>query len=338
MLRAFTELVNPKPRTIDARMKNAPPDSSIERALFERLGIADARKRLAMETEHEARAIDFHSTRFLHLENWYGAPALIRSCLRLVGMLSRARRNALDIRIIEHDLPIVGLDAAFDGFTLLHLSDLHVDINDVFMHALIERVRSVEYDLCVLTGDYRAKTYGPIDATLAAMTRLRAHIIAPIYGVLGNHDSIRMVPALEAMGVQMLLNESTVVRRGDASLRLAGIDDAHFFGADDIPKASIDVPRGSPSILLSHTPEVYRQAAQAGFDALLCGHTHGGQICLPGGYPVTLDARIPRRFGRGRWRYEDMVGYTSPGAGTSIVDVRINCPPEITLHRLRRWA
>ena len=85
-------------------------------------------------------------------------------------------------------------------------------------------MRSVDYDLCVLTGDYRAKTHGPIDATLSAMARLRTHINAPIYGVLGNHDSICMVPALEAMGVQMLLNESTIVRRGDASLHLAGID------------------------------------------------------------------------------------------------------------------
>ena len=89
------------------------------------------------------------------------------------------------------------------------------------------------------------------------------------------------------------------------------------------------------SILLSHTPEVYRHAHFAQFNIMLCGHTHGGQICLPGGIPVTLDSRCPRRIGAGPWRYQDMLGYTSVGAGTSIVNVRLNCLPEVTLHRLR---
>jgi predicted MPP superfamily phosphohydrolase len=89
------------------------------------------------------------------------------------------------------------------------------------------------------------------------------------------------------------------------------------------------------SILLSHTPEIYRQAAHAQFSVMLCGHTHGGQICLPGGYPLTLDAKCPRYLGAGPWRYHNMVGYTSRGSGTSIVKARFNCLPEITLHRLR---
>jgi predicted MPP superfamily phosphohydrolase len=308
-------------------------DPSVERALADRLGAERARVRIAIEVAHEAHAQDFWHGR--HLEEWYRLPGLIRASLSLVCMLKRARRNALDIRVVENELPITGLDPAFDGFALLHLSDLHVDINDVFLHALIERVRSVEYDLCVLTGDYRAKTYGPLDATFDGMQRLRAHLAAPVYAVLGNHDSVRFVPAFEAMGVSMLMNESTVIERGGAFVSLAGIDDAHYFHVDDIANAAAEVRCDMPSILLSHTPEVYRQAADAGFDALLCGHTHGGQICLPGGYPVTLDAHIPRRFGRGAWRYRDLQGYTSPGAGTSIVDVRINCPPEITVHLWR---
>ncbi|MGB3390432.1 MAG: hypothetical protein WBA88_20910, partial [Pseudaminobacter sp.] len=90
------------------------------------------------------------------------------------------------------------------------------------------------------------------------------------------------------------------------------------------------------SVLLSHTPEIYRQAAHAGFDVLLAGHTHGGQICLPGGVPITLDAKLPRAMGAGAWIYNDMVGYTSVGAGTSIVAARLNCPPEITLHQFVR--
>ena len=89
------------------------------------------------------------------------------------------------------------------------------------------------------------------------------------------------------------------------------------------------------SILLSHTPEIYRQAAHAGFDIMLSGHTHGGQICLPGGIAVTLDSVLPRRLGSGAWRHGGMTGYTSKGAGCSIIPVRFNCPPEITLHHLK---
>ena len=87
---------------------------------------------------------------------------------------------------------------------------------------------------------------------------------------------------------------------------------------------------------MSHTPEIYRQAAHSDFTVMLCGHTHGGQICLPGEIPITLDSTMPRRLGRGAWSYHRMIGYTSVGAGTSIVEVRLNCPPEVTLHTLTR--
>ena len=77
-------------------------------------------------------------------------------------------------------------------------------------------------------------------------------------------------------------------------------------------------------------------AAAAGYAFYLCGHTHGGQLCLPGGIPIKLEAVLPRRMGAGAWQYHNMCGYTSVGAGSSVVPVRLNCPPEITLHCLRR--
>jgi hypothetical protein len=86
---------------------------------------------------------------------------------------------------------------------------------------------------------------------------------------------------------------------------------------------------------LAHSPEPYRLAAHAGFDLMLSGHTHGGQICLPGGIALMTNADCPRRFCKGAWRYHTMQGYTSVGSGSSVVGVRFNCPPEMTLHQLR---
>ena len=91
---------------------------------------------------------------------------------------------------------------------------------------------------------------------------------------------------------------------------------------------------GAPRVLLAHQPRAVIVAAPHGVDLMLTGHTHGGQICLPGSIPITLDSVLPRRFGAGLWRYHEMTGYTSVGVGSSIVPIRLNCPPEITLHRL----
>jgi predicted MPP superfamily phosphohydrolase len=188
----------------------------------------------------------------------------------------------------------------------------------------------------VLTGDFRGQTFGPFEAALEGVAQVRSHLVGPVFAVLGNHDTIRMVPGLEQMGIRVLLNEQETIRRGDECIYLAGIDDAHFYRVDNIEKAAADIPHRAFSVLLSHTPEIYRQAAHAGFSLLLAGHTHGGQICLPGSIPITLDSVLPRRFGSGAWRYHEMIGYTSVGAGSSIVPVRLNSRPEITIHHLRR--
>jgi len=303
--------------------------------LERRLGRLYARQRLGIEDDREARVFG-HGLNYFHPENWYLSPPIVRTALQLSGLYWRARNNAARIEVRHNDIAIAALPPAFDGYTILHLSDLHVDLNPAAMQRLSELLPQARYDLCVLTGDYRGRTYGPYTAALDGMRRLKACLEGPVYGVLGNHDTIRMVPALEAMGIRMLLNEATVLSRGGARVHLAGIDDAHYYRVDNIEKAAEQIPDGAVSILLSHTPEIFRQAAHAGFDVLLSGHTHGGQICLPGAIPLTLDSKLPRRLGSGAWRYRGMAGYTSVGAGSSIVAARLNCRPEITLHRLRR--
>ena len=311
-------------------------DEDILRKLEERLGPLHARQRLGIETDHEAQIFGKGLLSF-HIENWYPVHSVIRNALKLTGLYWRGRRNTGHILVKRNNIMFQELPPLFDGFTILHLSDMHVDMNDAAMQRLIELVSDVRYDLCVLTGDYRGKNCGPFEATLDGVARVRAHLKGSVYGVLGDHDTIQMVPGLEAMGIRMLLNESEVIVRGDQHIYLAGIDDAHCFKVDNLEKAASQIPSGKFSILLSHTPEIYRQAADADFDLLLSGHTHGGQICLPGSIPIILDAVLPRRMGSGAWRYHNMTGYTSVGAGSSVVPVRFNCPPEITLHCLR-WG
>jgi len=301
--------------------------------LEKRLGILHARQRLGIEQDYEAHIFG-HGINFFHIENWYSIHSVIRNTLRLTGLYWRGRRNAENVQLRKLDIRLPELPKTFDGFSILHLSDMHVDISEGAMRRLIELLPGVRYDICVLTGDFRGSTFGPFDATLEGLARVRAHLEGPVYGVLGNHDTVCMVPGMEEMGIQMLLNEAETIVRGDQRIHLAGVDDAHYYRVDNIEKAAAKFSHDEFSILLSHTPEIYRQAAHAGFNLLLSGHTHGGQICLPGSIPITLDAALPRHMGSGAWKYHDMVGYTSAGAGSVIVPVRLNCPPEITLHRL----
>jgi predicted MPP superfamily phosphohydrolase len=318
-----------------AASRSAPEmDDDLDR-LERRLGRLHARQRLGIETDHEQRVFG-DGRNFFHLENWYSVHRLIALALKASGLYWRGRRNAENVVVRRNTIRLAHLPPAFDGFTLLHLTDLHVEISEPAMQRAAALVRELAYDICVMTGDYRGPTYGPFGATLAGLARLRAAIAAPVYAVLGNHDTVRMVPGLEDIGIRMLLNERETIMRGDQRIHLAGIDDAHYYRVDNIEKVAAELPHDEVSILLSHTAEIYRQAAHADFDVILCGHTHGGQLCLPGGIPLTLSARMPRRMGAGAWHYNRMAGYTSVGVGTCVVPVRLNCLPEVVLHRLER--
>src|SRR5260370_27818074 len=180
-------------------------DKDILRKLEERLGSLHARQRLGIETDHEAQVFGQGLTVF-HLENLYLAPAIIETALKLTGLYWRARRNAERIIVKRNDVKFAALPSLFDGYTILHISDMHADINEAAMQHLIELVDGMQYDLCVLTGDYRGKTFGPFGAALESVAKVRAHLKQPIYGVLGNHDTIQIVPPMESMAIRILLH------------------------------------------------------------------------------------------------------------------------------------
>ena len=195
---------------------------------------------------------------------------------------------------------------------------------------------SLDHDLVVLGGDYQ--TWGlPAGAEagrLLAPLLESLHPVDGMIGILGNHDSVEMVAPLEALGVRLLINESLTLTRGDQCLHLIGCDDIHTFH-DPAADAALRQGEGF-RIALIHSPGFAPQAAAAGCSLYLAGHTHGGQVCLPGGRPIITALDRDHHLARGIWRQGEMRGYTSTGLGASQPGVRYNCPPEIALITLRR--
>ncbi len=301
--------------------------------LIERVGETHFRQRNTIELNHADDVFGRGRTLF-HIQNAEWAMSALNFGLRVTGLYKRGRRNVLDIRLVENSFYLPGLPQAFAGYTILQISDLHVDITPGLAEAVVERVRGLEYDLCVITGDFRWQTSGPEDKALAEMSKVIPYLKKPVYAVLGNHDFLQFVPPLEAMGLPFLLNESVSLNRNGERIYLSGVDDPHFYETDNLQKAGDEIPPAAFSILLAHSPEIYRQAAAAGYDVVLCGHTHAGQICLPGRIPLLNNANCPRSLVYGPWEFHRTQGYTSAGTGSSGVPVRFFCPPEVTLHQL----
>ena len=260
--------------------------------------------------------------------------------MRALGLESRGRRNALEVRRVELELACPGLPAEFDGFRILHISDPHFDLCDGIAEAIGQAAADSPADICVLTGDYRAACHGPHHEAIAALGRLVPRISAPagVWAVLGNHDSISMVQPMERLGIGLLINEAAYLYRGAARLRLVGLDDVHRFHthlADDALAEYAPAESDGFGIALVHSPDMAVAASGLGYGLYLCGHTHGGQICLPGGRPIVTHCDSPRRLARGLWRVGGMQGYTSSGAGASGVPLRYFSRSEITLLTLR---
>jgi len=313
-------------------------DAETLNRLRERLPESHLSRRLIRQTEHVAMRFDVRTIRLsrFYWENFDLMPKALGVVLKLTGLMRWARGNALQYRLRELDIAIEGLPTAFDGYRILHLSDLHIDEILDGGDGLCRMLKNLDYDLCVVTGDYRFDTYGVFDEVMDRMSKLMAALEGPdgVIGILGNHDFVEMVPGLEALGMKVLLNESVAIERGGYRIWIVGLDDAHYYEVDDLARAMADIDASQPVVLLVHSPEVVPEAEAVGVDLYLCGHTHGGQVCLPGGIPIIGNARCARDKLSGRWSHGRMQGFTHRGTGSSGIPVRINCPPEIAVHRL----
>jgi hypothetical protein len=293
------------------------------------------RKRLAREVKC-ARAWPEFSDR----EARKDSPRIIafRTSLRALGLYNRGVKNALSPVLREFEIAFNTLPVSFDRLRILHLSDFHFRDSPEFRDMLLGLVGAVGADLCVLTGDYRFNTRYPVRRAFAEMRVLRKALRAPmgVYGILGNNDHSKFVGTFKTLGIEMLVNSGVLLNRGTQSIAIAGVDDSHEFFCDAVDTAVEDIPEGVFTLMLAHSPEAAPRAAARGVDLYLCGHTHGGQICLPGIGPLHLNARCPRNRGGGFWRCGEMQGYTNRGIGTAAIPVRFGCPPEAAVITLRR--
>ena len=275
-------------------------------------------------------------------QHWYALLYMMKAferALRITRRYEHGTQNAERLEVRKVELSFPELPPAFEGLTIMHLSDLHLDGMPGLPERVSAVVRGLDVDLAVLTGDYRTELHGPIRATIDGLGQIARALRARegILGILGNHDDCHMVAPMEAMGIRMLINERVVLERQGQRLQVIGTDDVHYYYTDQALHA-LEHAKDAFTIALVHSPELFDVAEKLGVALYLCGHTHGGQVCLPGGIPLIKHLSRGEAYFRGTWRHGAMQGVTSVGVGTSGIPVRFNTRAEILLLTLRRTS
>lgn len=317
------------------------------------------RKLLEHRLAREGR-LEVNNLRITPLQRLFKQRSLILAFLYTTLTRWWGQNNALDLGVTYNTLEIQNVPPELQGYRILHLSDLHIDAHPEFGNIMAKTINNLEVDLTLITGDFRSRTFGSCEKTIEMMQLLAPQIPGigkSCFGILGNHDSVTLVPQLERMGIHILMNESVRLPAGSHHILLSGVDDPFLYQTDDLDACLNSChtigEQTSPSQLLSqshkrrkpdlqsdlafalvHTPQLANEASASGYALYLTGHTHGGQVCWPWGKPVDPDMGINKAHLSGNWKVGEMPGYTSRGSGTSIVDVRFFCPPEVTVHTL----
>jgi hypothetical protein len=242
------------------------------------------------------------------------------------------------LTVSEAEVAVRGLPAPLSGLRLLLLTDLHLGpfLSRNGVAEVLSRIARLRFDVILHGGDLATSRASDFSGCADLLGALRAPLGA--YGVLGNHEHYtreapRLAREIEAAGVRLVQNSSVIVERGGAALLLAGIDDFNA-GQPDLDSALRGAPRDVPIVLLSHNPDVFFDAAERGVALVLSGHTHGGQIRIPG-LPVL--ARMSRfRLDEGRYIFQETELVVSRGLGAVGLPVRVACPPEAVLLEIRR--
>jgi len=252
-----------------------------------------------------------------------------------------------EISVQTHEIAIAKLPAAFDGFRIAQISDIHFDefTEPAFLRRVIGKINRLAPDLVVLTGDYIS--VGPLghDFAMGAILRcaeVLGGLACPLrYAVMGNHDyfvgPVQIRAALAKVSIPLLLNQHVPIERHGQRLWLAGVEDP-IAGQHDL-KPTLPAQPDGPVILLCHGPD-YADTVVADprgglVDLMLSGHSHGGQIRLPL-LGAIYRCEGGRKYVEGLFRFGKMQLYVNRGIGAVGVPFRLNCPPEITLLTLKK--
>lgn len=253
------------------------------------------------------------------------------------GYLTARRRP----RIVRADVPLSNLAAAFQGFRIALLSDLHLGASIIrrpHVEAIVQAVNAEKPDMIAVTGDLADGYPEELRADSAPLSGLSAH--EGKFFVTGNHEYywalFPWLKEVKSLGFNVLDNEHRIIRRGDAAIVVAGVPDstAASLGPSHAPNpeaALRDAPAGAPRILLAHKPRDIQAAQDAGVDLQLSGHTHGGQF-----WPWTWVIYLVMKYVTGLHRVGRMWLYVNPGTGTWGPPMRLGMPGEITILTLRR--
>ncbi len=243
-----------------------------------------------------------------------------------------------DPEITETVISLRRLPAALDGFRIVHLTDIHHSIFTPLeeVERAVYLANRLQPDLVALTGDYVTFSPAYIQPVARALGKLKAR--HGVFAVLGNHDfqvdADEMTRALRSHRIRVLRNSRRPLRAGKETLWILGVDDL-WWSSDDLPAALKAVPARDTKILLCHNPLGIWQASRHSIDLVLSGHTHGGQVRVPG-FRNLYRSKLGERFVDGWNRLHSTQIYVSRGIGKVIVPIRFDCPSEIACLNLRR--
>lgn len=257
------------------------------------------------------------------------------ACALATYMFFEAR--ALKVRRLTLDFPT--LPASFDGFTVLHISDLHLLKFGTIPRQMLRVLPTLPADIAAFTGDYKRHAYSddaPIPAWMGRIVRA-CRTREGAYAVLGNKDNRNMKAVFAPFGLDVLLDESRTIERGGACLHILGLLNRNPVRRPGEAARVLDrFPKKHFRILLAHTPDYAKLAAERSIDLMLAGDTHGGQVLVPILGAIKVKSRLGRRYCRGVVHEGPTTLHISSGCGTANVPFRFRCPPEITLITLRR--
>lgn len=240
--------------------------------------------------------------------------------------------NQLQVERIT--ISLARLPGAFDGLTIVHLSDLHFGpyVSYEHLERAMAMTNALKPEAIVVTGDFVNSSWRYIEPCAELLGRLRAPL--GVFAVMGNHDYWvgylkLLLDSLKRNGVTLLRNQAVPFTRGRSTMYLVGLDDL-WMQLVDLRRALSSVPRSACQVALMHEPDFADTCAQAEVDLQLSGHSHGGQVRLPFLGPLVLP-RFAKKYPMGLARAGNFTQvYTTRGVGVLPPAIRINCPPEIT--------